>query len=207
MSFATWLSVATICALGAASPGPSLAVVLRHAVAGSRAAGIVCALAHAAGVGLYALLTVLGLAALMARYPQLYRAVATAGALYLVWLGIGLLRTGAADGGDAAAVRTRGLYKAARDGFLMALLNPKIAVFFLALFSQFVGPDPGAFEVGVLAVTALTIDALWYLAVATTFSGPRARDRLRGKGGAIARLSGAVLLAAAAWALAVQWLA
>ena len=205
MSFATWLSVATICALGAASPGPSLAVVLRHSVAGSRGRGVACALAHALGVGLYATLTVLGLAAVISRHPALYRAIAIAGAVFLVWLGIRMLRAPPADGRAAIGAAGDGLFAAARDGFLMALLNPKIAVFFLALFSQFVGPRPGGVEVALLAGTALAIDALWYLAVATAFSGPVAQRRLRRHAVAINRATAVVLFAAAAWTLGGQW--
>ncbi len=55
MTWATWLAVVSICALGAMSPGPSLAVVLRHTVQGGRRAGSLAAVTHGLGVGLYAL--------------------------------------------------------------------------------------------------------------------------------------------------------
>ncbi|MDX1608904.1 MAG: LysE family translocator [Halofilum sp. (in: g-proteobacteria)] len=198
MNAGTWLSVAAICALGAASPGPSLAVVLRHAVAGSRARGIACALAHAAGVGLYALLTVLGLAAVMARRPELYRLVAGAGAIYLAWLGFKLLRAPVTDPAAPPRATAGAMLAAARDGFVIALLNPKIALFFLALFSQFVGPEPAAAEVAILAGTATGIDAAWYVAVASVMSGGGLRGRLHRYAGTLARLMGVALLVVAA---------
>lgn len=200
MTPGVWLSVATVCALGAASPGPSLAVVVRHALGASRAQGVACALAHAAGVGVYALLTAAGLAAVLAAHPGLYRAVALAGAAYLAWLGLGALRAGGA--GDAGAQATRaGLGGAMRDGFVMALLNPKIAVFFLALFSQFVHPDSGALDTAILWATATVIDGAWYSFVAVGLTGPAALRGLRARAGLLNRATGVLLLVLAAWTL------
>lgn len=205
MTFAAWLSLVAICALGAASPGPSLAVVARHSIAGSRLQGAACALAHATGVGLYALFTVLGLAAAIANRPRLYLLLATAGACYLAWLGVQALRTpvnpAAADGDCVSS----GWPAAVRDGFAIALLNPKIALFFLALFSQFVGPAPGVLETAVLSLTAMGIDAAWYLLVALVLSGS-AIDGLRQRAGSLSAITGGMLLALAGWTLARLWL-
>jgi len=200
MTPSAWFSVATICVLGAMSPGPSLAVVVRHAVGGSRGQGVACALAHALGVGLYALFTVLGLAALMAAAPGLYRALAIAGALYLLWLGVGALRSAGSSATEDAGATRADFAGAARDGFAMALLNPKIAVFFLALFSQFVEPGAGWADTAVLWATATVIDGAWYCLVAVGLTGARA-ERLRRRRGWIERVTGVVLVALGAWAL------
>lgn len=205
MTPAEWLPVAAICALGAMSPGPSLAVVLHHAVRGSRLAGASCALAHAAGVGLYAFVTALGLAALLARHPDLYRGVALAGAAYLAWLGARLVLGGGGTGRPDTERTGSGWPAAARDGFLMALLNPKIALFFLALFSQFVGPEPGMITVAVLTATATVIDASWYLAVATAVGATSLPDRLRRQARRYDRVMGSVLLLVAGWVLLASW--
>lgn len=206
MTLATWLSVVAVCALGAASPGPSLAVVVRHSLTGSRLQGAACALSHAAGIGLYALLTVLGLAAVVANHPHLYLVLATAGGIYLGWLGIQALRIPA--GAEAAAAvgidGVNGWPAAARDGFAIALLNPKIALFFLALFSQFVGPEPGPLEAIVLPVTAMGVDACWYLLVALALSSSEMLEKLR-HGKTFSRIMGAVLLVVAGWTLARLW--
>ena len=120
------------------SPGPSLAVVLRHTLMGGRPNGVIAAITHGLGVGLYAFLCISGLAFLIARYPALFIAFEWAGALYLAWLGIrGLLAKPAGEEETPAPV----LHTAARDGFLIVLLNPKIAVFFIALFSQVIGSE------------------------------------------------------------------
>lgn len=205
MTFAAWLSLVAVCALGAASPGPSLAVVVRHSITGSRLQGAACALAHAVGVGLYALSTVLGLAVVIANRPRLYLLLATAGACYLTWLGVQTLRRVSANAAAAAGSgASPGWPAAMRDGFTIALLNPKIALFFLALFSQFVGPSPGVFETLVLSLTAMSVDAAWYLLVALVLSGS-AIDGLRRRTKSLSVFTGSMLLAIAGWTLARLW--
>ncbi|MCS4504125.1 LysE family translocator [Arhodomonas aquaeolei] len=199
MTLAAWLALAGVCVLGAVSPGPSLAVVVRHSVRRSRAHGLAAALAHALGVGVYALLTTLGLAAVVTADPLVYHGLALAGAAYLAWLGIGALRSGgAALEGAAGATAPVGVAGAARDGFLMAFLNPKIAVFFLALFSQFVHADMGVAEVGVFWATATVVDGGWYALVATALTRGRVLAWLRGHALWVDRLTGVVLLVLAA---------
>lgn len=206
MTLTTWLSLVAVCALGAASPGPSLVVVARHSMTGSRLQGAACALAHAAGVGLYALLTVLGLAVVIANRPRLYLLLATAGACYLAWLGVQALRAPAKPAAASASGILPGWQAAARDGFAIALLNPKIALFFLALFSQFVGPAPGVLETAVLSLTAMGVDGVWYLLVALVLSGSAAIDGLRRRTRLFSVITGGVLLAVAGWTLARLWL-
>ena len=173
MTFAAWLSVATICILGAMTPGPSLAVVLRYSVGQSRQAGFACAVAHGLGVGFYAVITMTGLGILFQTVPAFRNIVSVLGALYLIYLAIRAWRaagSGARFESDQNGQVADTMTQAARDGFMIAFLNPKIALFFLALFSQFVSPE---FEWGgkfLLAFTAAGIDAAWYCLVAVGLS-------------------------------------
>ncbi|MEX2321006.1 MAG: LysE family translocator, partial [Saccharospirillum sp.] len=139
MTWTTWLAVVSICMLGAMSPGPSLAVVLKQTLAGGRRNGVVVALTHGLGIGLYALLSIFGLAALITASPLAFTALQWGGALYLAWLGVKGLRARANSNAELPDVPTTA--SAARDGFLVVFLNPKVAVFFIALFSQVVGAD------------------------------------------------------------------
>ena len=191
----TWISVAAVCTLGALSPGPSLAVVLRHTLNGGRANGCAAAVAHSIGIGLYALLAMSGLAVLITASPEVFRAFQWAGAAYLAWLGIkGLMARPAEPGELVSQARTSG---AARDGFLVAFLNPKIAVFLIALFAQVVGTETSWPERALYAATAWLIDMLWYLLVAWVFSDPRWLHRLQRKAVWFERAFGVVLLALA----------
>lgn len=193
---ATWLSVITICILGAMTPGQSLAVVLKHTLMGGRARGCVAAVAHSVGIGLYALLAMSGLAVIITASPEVFRAFQWAGAAYLAWLGIkGLL---AKPSSEDSFVETGTTSNAMRDGFLVAFLNPKIAVFLIALFSQVVGTDTTWPERSLYAATVWLIDMLWYLLVAWLFSSPRWLQSLRRKAIWFERAFGVVLLALAA---------
>jgi threonine/homoserine/homoserine lactone efflux protein len=69
MPFSTWLALATICILGAITPGVSLALVIKHTVGGSRASGMAAAIGHGVGVTLYALATTVGLTVVLASTP------------------------------------------------------------------------------------------------------------------------------------------
>lgn len=192
MNLSTWLAVLSICALGAMSPGPSLAIVLRHTLAGGRVAGSVAALTHGLGVGLYALACISGLALLITASPRLFLAFQWAGAAYLAWLGYRGLTTRAA----AREPLQQGpeLAGAARDGFMIVFLNPKIAVFFIALFSQVIEPDTDLLPRLAYAATAMIVDGAWYLLVAFLFSNPAWLPRLQARAVLLERLFGVVLL-------------
>lgn len=192
MTLATWLTVVTICALGAMSPGPSLALVLNNTLTGGRRAGVITALAHGVGVGIYALLSVLGLAAVITASPTAFSLLQWGGAGYLAWLGAKGLMARAQSDEELSTQPT--IRNAARDGFLIAFFNPKIAVFFLALFSQVIGTDTSLMAKLGYAATALIIDASWYLIVAWLFSSPRWLTLLRQRGVWFERLFGAILI-------------
>lgn len=162
MSLTLWLSLALLCLLGAMTPGPSLAVVLGSTWQGGRAAGLAAALAHGAAVGLYALLTVAGLAALVTAAPELFAAMQLAAAGYLLYLAHAVSRQGAMTSTAQATGARLGVRVAARDGFMIAFLNPKLAVFMLALFAPFTSPDQDFTAKAVLVLTIGGIDALWY---------------------------------------------
>lgn len=194
MTFSIWLSLLMICILGAMSPGPSLAMVARHSLAGGRLHGVVTSWAHAMGVGFYALLTLLGLAVLLQQSPTLFSVITYAGAAYLAYLGVNALRSKGGVAAKLAAGKPASLRVAARDGLMISLLNPKLALFFIALFSQFVAVGTEAASRAVIVATPLLVDGLWYTLIAVVLSNARVLDKLRHKAQLIDRLSGVVLL-------------
>jgi len=200
MTIAIWLTVVSICLLGAMSPGPSLAVVLKQTLSGGRRNGLVTAMTHGLGIGLYALLCISGIAVMITTSPSLFKALQWAGAAYLLWLGIKGLRARAGEGAKLEDPPTTG--SAARDGFLVVFLNPKVAVFFIALFSQVIGTETSWLEKLAYAATALFIDMGWYMIVAWSFSNPRWLGRLQQNVVWLERLFGVVLIALAVRLLA-----
>jgi len=196
MTLTTWLSLVAICCLGAMSPGPSLAVVLRHTVSNGRAHGIATALSHAVGVALWALLTVWGLAVVVVEWPLMYKFLTYAGAAYLMWMGIKALRSNGAGPMNVDQVSAP-ISAAARDGLMVSLLNPKLAFFFIALFSQFVSAELILADKLIMTGTASVIDAVWYIIIAVALSHSKVLDKLQKRSATIDKLSGAILIALA----------
>ena len=208
MSLAQWLPLALVCLLGAMSPGPSLAVVLRHSLAGGAQAGVLCGLAHGVGIFVWALLMISGLGALLVTQPAWFDALRVAGALFLLYIGTRALIASPDDvpstevsGGPSAGRRAAG------EGLLIALSNPKIAIFFAALFSQFIRPGAALSEQLLIAATAAGIDALWYAVVAVSLSQIGARRSWQRQSNLLNKVFGAILVATATvvvWSVWVQ---
>jgi len=191
-----WLSLAGICLLGAMSPGPSLAVVVSQTLRGGASRGTLAALAHGAGVALYAVAVVSGLAVIVTASDRLYGLIQWAGALFLIYLGVKSLRsrgTVSLDGAEEEAEAAGALIQ----GFSVAFLNPKLAVFFLALFSQFLTESVSLPQKVVMVATVGIIDAGWYTAVSLLLGRPKILERLRRSRGLIDRAFGIILIALA----------
>jgi threonine/homoserine/homoserine lactone efflux protein len=201
MTITIWLTIVSICLLGAMSPGPSLAVVLRQTISGGRKTGIVAAVTHGLGIGLYALLCISGIAVIITASPLLFNTLKWVGAAYLAWIGIKGLRAKPRLETDPADSPSTG--NAARDGFLVVFLNPKVAVFFIALFSQVIGSETTWIEKLAYASTAMIIDMGWYIIVAWLFSNPRWLGKLQQNSVWLERAFGIVLIALAVRILAV----
>lgn len=195
MPFSLWLSLAAVCAMGAMSPGPSLALVLRHTLGGGRLVGMTAALCHAGRVGAYALLTVLGLGALIAKSPALFQLITWAGPP--TWRGWVSRRCARVARGHAATGAVTSNARAAKEGLLVALGNPKLIIFFIALLSQFVTPDMSLLGKVLIVVTAMVIDGGWYVLVAVALSHSRVLPWLQQRAHWINRITGVLLLALA----------
>jgi threonine/homoserine/homoserine lactone efflux protein len=202
MNFFAWLSLVPVCLLGAMSPGPSLAVVVRHTLGGGRGKGILCAWAHSFGIGVYALVTLLGLSVILNEAPLVFKGVSIAGALFLAWLGLSAIRSKRGLAEKLAAGEATTLIVAARDGLAISILNPKIALFFLALFSQFVVEAKDMMGRMLIVLTPMVIDGLWYTVVALLLSHRWVLPRLQRNAVWVDKLSGVVLILLA---IRVMW--
>jgi threonine/homoserine/homoserine lactone efflux protein len=177
------------------SPGPSLAVVLQQTLRNGRKAGMVTAVAHGIGIGLYALLSISGIAVMITATPVLFTTLQWLGAAYLIWLAFKGIRASTAASINQDQERATG--SAVRNGFLVVFFNPKVAVFFIALFSQIIGSETSWLEKLIYASTAMLIDIAWYLIVAWSISKPRWLGRLQKNSQWIERIFAVVLFALA----------
>ena len=180
MNLSVWLPFALVCLMGAMSPGPSLATVIRNTMRGSRYHGIVTGVSHALGIGIYALISVTGLVLLISEVPLVFQVLTWFGAAYLVWLGWqGVRANNNFIDQDERQIPLVNFSSAARDGLAISLLNPKITVFFLALFSQFVDQASNLYNTLIIVATPLLIDGLWYSLIAIFISQNFLITRLR----------------------------
>lgn len=178
-------------------PGPDTAVVTKNALLGGRRAGMFAAGGVALGLTVWTGAAALGVAALLRASAVAFFALKIAGALYLVWLGLQLLRArSSTELTGEATPRRLTPQRAARQGLLSDLGNPKIAVFFTSFLPQFVHSGGDAFASLLLLgaiFAALTLGwLLAYVAVignaATLLRRPSVRRTLD-------RVTGVVLIA------------
>ena len=132
-----------------ATPGVDFLLTVSRTLQGGWRAGLAAALGISAGCLVHALAAAFGLAALLAVHPKAFALIQWAGAAYLVWLGTGMLRqawrSGNAPQAETAPMRSRSARADFSNGLLTNVLNPKVALFFLAFLPQFVpaaSPNP-----------------------------------------------------------------
>lgn len=180
------------------TPGPDMALVLRNGVHGGARIAWATGLGCCTGIALWAAVSAVGLAAVLAASATVFTVVKIAGAAYLVYLGAMALwhsrRRPAAEAATETPEPAPDRVMAFRQGLVSNLLNPKIALIFLTLIPQFVSRGEPAFTTAVLAGAFLGVAVLWWrvfsLAVGA-LGRVLAHDRIRN---AIERLTGVVLI-------------
>lgn len=197
MELTAWLSLALLCLLGAMTPGQSFIIILKHAMSGGRFNGLVASLGHGLGVMLYAIATIVGLAVIIQKTPWLFDLIRYSGAVFLVWLAYNALTSKAGAAGFSAEDDTVTLRQSFSEGLMISFLNPKLAIFFLALFSQFVDDGAGWPQKFIMVATVTGIDTLWYCLLSLLLTHSIMLDKLRNNVHIVERLSGIVLLAVA----------
>ena len=122
----------------AVTPGPGIFYVLARSLAGGRREGILSSFGTFVGGLFHVLVAALGVSAILAASAVAFHTVKYAGAAYLVWLGIRMIRTRNAEMAVSASQPSQGAF---RQGILTEVLNPKTALFFLSFIPQFIAPE------------------------------------------------------------------
>ena len=123
------------------TPGPDVLCIVTSALKSGARAGMVAALGIVSGCFVHVLAAAVGVSALLATSATAFTVLKWAGAAYLLWMGVRLLRSKAAPLNLAPAAPDADLWRVYRRGFLTNVLNPKVALFFLAFVPQFIPPD------------------------------------------------------------------
>ncbi len=182
-------------------PGLDMAFVMGSALAGGRGRGLAAVAGIVAGGVCHVVMTALGISMLIKLVPGAFNALLLAGALYIAWIGISLMRSDDAfglkpDSGMRSGTATF------RRGMLTSLLNPKAYLFMLAVFPQFMRPDYGLIWLQALILWLIIALNQVFVYGGVALMADRARRWLQGKpaAGALATRCVGVLLIAAAMA-------
>lgn len=194
MDTAALLGLSFVCAMGAMSPGPSLAVVLRNTISGGRTQGVMTGIGHGLGFGIYALIAVTSLSAILVANESTFIFLQWSGAMILFWLAYNMLTY---QPSDAEFEHENSGRRGFLEGFMISFLNPKILVFLVAVFSQFIDPQMNNLDRVVMAIVAGLIDTIWYVLVAAVLSGTAVINKLRENSILIDRIIGFILLSLA----------
>lgn len=160
------VSFALVAGLITLTPGLDTALVLRTAARRGRRAGAAASLGIVTGLLVWGVTAAVGVSALLTASETAYTVVRYLGVAYMLWLGLGMLRSALRGGGLApqtAAVETRGTWTYYRQGLFVNLMNPKVGVFYIALLPQFMSAEvPPALMGVLLALVHVTEGLIWF---------------------------------------------
>ena len=179
-----------VCAMGAVSPGPSLAVVIRNTISGGRLQGVMTGIGHGIGIGIYAFIAVMGLSSLLLNNENIFKTFQLSGALILLWIAYKMIINKPSEMSDEKLISKKGF----TEGFMIAFLNPKILVFLVAVFSQFINSGINNLDRAIIAIMASVIDMAWYVLVALLLAGTSLIDIFRSNAVIIDRSIGLILI-------------
>lgn len=167
-----WLTVFVAGCLVIMAPGPNFFMTVRNSVIRSRRSGLFTALGIATGDGIHIALWLVGIGVLISRSILLFTVIKWLGAGYLLYVGLQSIKAKPHQSGDRSTSPSTGFSARAafRSGLLTCLLNPKVALFLLALFTQIIRPGTPLIEQIIYGSTIVGIELLWLIFVATVMS-------------------------------------
>ena len=169
-----YLQVFLVGILAALSPGPDFLVIMKNSLSAGRKYGIATAFGIASALIVHITYTILGFTILLEKFPSLFNLIKLAGALYLLWLGIKAVQS-KAQAQKPGKINVKqaidvSIGQGFREGFLCNVLNPKSALFFLSVFSQFIGPDTSNWMRWIYGGEIILAVGLWFILLATLIS-------------------------------------
>ena len=161
MSLVTFAQVFTVCLLGAMSPGPSMALVINNAIFKGRHNGILTAIGQGIGIAVYATFAVLGIGLIIKTNLLIFNGLKILSIIFLIFIGI------------KSILNKEKLYLKNKDikkntisfiqGFSISILNPKILIWFIAIYSQFMSENNNLiFNITLISIAGI-VDACWYI--------------------------------------------
>ncbi len=195
-----FLMITLVHMLAVISPGPDFAIVIRQSISRGRSTALATSLGIACGISVHILYTLLGIGLIISQSQTALLSAQIAGALYLSYLGSKLLASKQPTGRPALmANHSASSYKQAFTiGFMTNLLNPKVTLFFLAIFTTMVSVDTPLLVQSLYGVWIALTTALWFSSLSLLFSQQKVRNKFVSYGYIFERIMGTLLLVFAA---------
>ncbi len=192
MTFILFLQIAFVCLLGAMSPGPSMMVVINNSIFKNKFNGILTAFGHGFGIGIYALFAVIGIGIVIETNIIVFNTLKTLSVIFLFYLGIQnilkrsqiKLKKNKIEFGVQSFIQ----------GFSISILNPKILIWFIAIYSQFMSLNNDIYFNLSLVLIASIVDALWYLLLVNIVTSKGILELLKNKSYLIQRIVGCLFI-------------
>tara|TARA_B100001248_G_C27364532_1_gene448240 strand:+ start:129 stop:734 length:606 start_codon:yes stop_codon:yes gene_type:complete len=183
--------LAFACVSGAISPGPSLALVIKNTIDGGRTQGILTGIGHGLGLTIYAFGAVMGLSSIFVGNQRIYAFIQILGSLWLAYIGFMMIKSSSSTF-QSRHIRSKS--SGFLDGFMISFLNPKILIFFVAVFSQFIHEEITNYDKAVFVAIAGMIDTMWYVLVAATLAKSKLLVKLKANTFFIDKIIGSILI-------------
>lgn len=189
-------TVAIVSLLAAVSPGPDFFIVLKNSLVYSRRNGLYTALGVCIALIAHLSYTIVGIGVVLAESPFIYSLIKYAGAGYLLFIGT---KSVLSSSQEATLKLTKApeeisASKSFMQGFLTNLLNPKCALFFISLFSQFISPESSSLQKLAYAAINWSVCAIWFTLLVYLVTTRALHEKLQRFRLLIDRIMGAALL-------------
>ncbi|NTF80602.1 LysE family translocator [Agrobacterium rhizogenes] len=178
-SLAHWIAFLSAATLLNLSPGPDIAFILGHTIRGGKRSGFAALFGIWSGACLHVLMAAAGLSAILAASAIAFSTIKWVGAAYLIWLGIQALRSKGEGAWIKETGKTLPWSRIYRQGIFVSLLNPKVAIFFLAFLPQFVVEGAGPVWAQLLLHGSLIIVVAAFIEPPLILLGGRLTEALR----------------------------
>ena len=170
MSLVIFFKVFSMCLIGAMSPGPSMVVVINNAIFKNRYHGIITSIGHGIGISIYAVFAVIGIGMIIKTNLILFNSIKLVSIIFLIYMGVKSIFNKKSI--DFENKNFKGGTTSFFQGFAISILNPKIFIWFIAIYSQFMSEKNDFLFNAYLVITAGIVDSIWYifLTILTTSS-------------------------------------
>lgn len=192
-----FLLITLVHTLSVAAPGPDFILVSQQALVNGKKAGLLCSIGIALGLSVHIIYSALGLAALITSSLGAMWVIKILGGSYLIYLGVKGLRARPSNvlNIDHQPIKQHSLKRSLLAGFLCNVLNPKAAIYFLALFTVVLSPEMPLYQLAIYGVWMMILQFLWFALVTLVLSQPLFNKKFKRMGHWIDRVLGGAMIA------------